>query len=70
MKYAIVRVYQDPRRWRDARVVRRGLTSEAADEWIASFESSSATATSWHAKQRTKLHGPWVDYVRPMWRVE
>ena len=43
------------------RTIKKGLTLEEAQAHCKNPETSSKTATSSAAKQRTKLRGPWFD---------
>jgi len=56
--YQIVRMYQGdhPRE-----IIRRGLTLAEAQAWCNDPETSSETATSREARERTAQHGPWFD---------
>lgn len=44
-----------------SRVIKRGLTLEAAQHHCQQPETSSRTATSARAKRYTATHGPWFD---------
>lgn len=58
--YQVLRFYQDaPLLNRE--VIATGLTLEQAQAHCQSPETSSATATSDVAQQRTKAHGAWFD---------
>lgn len=57
--YKIVRFYQD--RDRAAEVIVRGLTLDQAQAHCNDPETSSSTATSLAAEERTNLYGPWFD---------
>jgi hypothetical protein len=57
--YKIVRFYGDSTRSRE--VVTRGLTLEQAQEHCNDPETSSSTATSDAAVERTRLFGAWFD---------
>ena len=58
--YKIVRMYFR-NRGSGNRVIARGLTLEEAQAHCSNPETSSRTATSAAAKQRTKTLGPWFD---------
>jgi len=58
--YKIVRMYFR-NRGSGNRVIARGLTLEEAQAHCSDPETSSRTATSAAAKQRTKTLGPWFD---------
>ena len=59
VKYKIIRFYRDaPTR---QRVIKRGLTLEEAQEHCSDPETSSSTATGWHARKRTERLGAWFD---------
>ena len=60
MTYRIVRFYRDNDEL-DRTVVARGLTLEQAQAHCDDPETSSRTATSPEAVDRTKRHGPWFD---------
>ena len=53
--YKIIRFYFNGR----PRTIKRGLTMDEVQAYLASPETSSRTATSWRARQRTKAKGPW-----------
>lgn len=55
--YKIVRAYFNG----GTRTIKKGLTLEDAQAHCRNPETSSRTATSSAAKQRTKLRGPWFD---------
>lgn len=55
--YHIVRHYMNS----SNRVIKRGLTLEEAQAHCKDPETSSRTATSSKARQRTKSRGPWFD---------
>ena len=57
--YNIVRFFADPNK--PARVVKRGVTLEEAQEHCNDPETSSRTCTSATGKARTRKHGPWFD---------
>jgi hypothetical protein len=59
LRYKIIRMYQDE--LHSSRVIHRGLSLADAQEHCRDPETSSSTATSGHAKQRTKRCGPWFD---------
>lgn len=56
-KYKIVRMYQRGGR----RTIETGLTLEQAQEHCRDPETSSRTATSSKARERTRRMGPWFD---------
>jgi hypothetical protein len=56
-KYKIVRMYQRGGR----RTIETGLTLEQAQEHCSKPETSSRTATSARARQRTARMGAWFD---------
>lgn len=60
MAYKIVRRYFHSDRF-SPRVIARGLTLEEAQAHCQDPETSSSTATSSKAKQRTRQRGPWFD---------
>jgi hypothetical protein len=43
------------------RIIHRGLTLQEAQEHCNNLETSSTTATSTVARQRTRSYGPWFD---------
>ena len=55
--YKIIRSYFNG----STRTIKKGLTLEDAQAHCRNRETSSRTATSSAAKQRTKLRGPWFD---------
>lgn len=57
--YKIVRMYFN--RNTPNRTIKTGLTLEQAQAHCSNPETSSKTATSYAARQRTKRHGPWFD---------
>lgn len=58
-RYKIIRHYmRGPFRHR---VIETSLTLEQAQEHCRDPETSSRTATSWRARERTKRHGAWFD---------
>lgn len=57
--YRIVRFYRDPDITR--RVIRRGLSLDAAQAHCQDPETSSSTATNKTAMSRTRRVGPWFD---------
>lgn len=57
--YKIVRFFQDPNR--DRETITRGLTLEQAQAHCNDPETSSRTATSEAAVERTKALGAWFD---------
>jgi len=57
MEYKIVRHYKEY----GSRVIKRGLTLEEAQEHCKDPETSSSTATSKKALDRTRRWGPWFD---------
>lgn len=57
--YRIVRMFQDPDRRRI--VLQHGLTLEEAQAHCKDPETSSSTATSRSAQDRTERYGPWFD---------
>ena len=57
--YRIVRMFQNP--FLHTRVIKRGLTLEEAQRWCRDPETSSRTATSTNARQRTMAYGAWFD---------
>lgn len=59
MTYKIVRFFADPKREKETVV--KGLTLEQAQEHCHDPETSSRTATSDAARERTRLYGPWFD---------
>lgn len=59
MSYRIVRNYLD--RNIPARTIKRGLTLEEVQAYCGNPETSSSTATSKVARERTKRLGPWFD---------
>lgn len=59
MTYRIVRMYQN--RMVGRRTITTGLTLEHAQARCSNPETSSRTATSMAAKNRTKHRGPWFD---------
>ena len=59
LRYKIIRMYCDASI--SSRVITRGLSLADAQEHCRDPETSSSTATSSHAKQRTKRCGPWFD---------
>jgi len=56
--YKIVRCYMNGRQ---CSTIRRGLTLEQAQAHCRNPETSSRTATSTAARQRTEARGPWFD---------
>jgi hypothetical protein len=58
-KYKIIRHYQ--RGHFRHRVIETHLTLEQAQEHCRSPETSSRTATSYRARERTRRLGPWFD---------
>jgi len=58
--YNIKRLYFNQDRARN-RIVARGLTLEQAQAHCKDPQTSSTTATTYTAKQRTKRYGPWFD---------
>jgi hypothetical protein len=58
--YKIIRFYQNNPDL-NRTVVTRGLTLEQARDHCKDSETSSSTATSPEAVERTKAHGPWFD---------
>lgn len=57
--YRIVRFYQQGSVNR--RIIKRGLTLEQAQAHCRDPQTSSRTATNPHAKERTRINGPWFD---------
>ncbi len=55
--YSIIRFFQGE----PSQVIKTGLTLEEAEAHTADPETSSSTATSPEAMERTYLHGPWFD---------
>lgn len=60
MTYRIVRFYQDNDDLNHTTIT-RGLTLEQAQAHCNDPETSSTTATSPEAVERTRVHGPWFD---------
>lgn len=58
--YRIVRFYRDSPELNQSTVT-RGLTLEQAQAHCNDPETSSSTATTPEAVERTKKHGPWFD---------
>jgi hypothetical protein len=58
-RYKILRTYY--RRDLDSEVIEQGLTLEEAQEHCNDPETSSRTATSEEAQERTRTMGPWFD---------
>ena len=58
--YKIVRFFQDG----DREIIERGLTLEEAQEHCQDPETSSSTATSPRAVERTERRGRWFDGYR------
>lgn len=58
--YKIIRFYRDNEELNRS-VVTRGLTLEQAQEHCSDPETSSKTATSPEAVERTERYGPWFD---------
>jgi hypothetical protein len=63
MTYCILRFYRNG--LTKTKVIRRGLTREEADNYCASDDADSRTASSAEAKYHTELHGPWFDGLEP-----
>ena len=57
--YKIIRFYQDDDR--DSETITRGLTLEQAQAHCTDPETSSRTATSAAAVERTERYGAWFD---------
>jgi len=57
-KYKIVRYFYKSER---CTIVARNLTLEEAQAWCKDPDTSSKTATSRNAKQRTARYGAWFD---------
>jgi len=57
--YKIIRFYANDTH--ESQVIRRGLSLEQAQEHCQDPETSSRTAKSREAKQRTAIYGPWFD---------
>ena len=57
--YSIIRMYQ--REGERSKVIKAGLTLAEAQQHCRDPETSSSTATSPDAKQRTRTRGPWFD---------
>lgn len=58
--YRVIRFYEDNRRW-DSEIIAAGLTIEQAQAHCTDPETSSRTATSAEAVERTATRGPWFD---------
>lgn len=60
MTYRIIRFYRDNSELNGS-VVTRGLTLEQAQDHCKDPETSSSSATSPEAVERTETYGPWFD---------